>query len=402
MPVYEFTARDPAGRKLAGRLECDTRREALENLAKREIFPISVKAVRSPMDLLPLPRRKVNLKELITFSRQFMTMLKAGINLLSCLHSLRAQTRHPMMRSVIDRVHRDVSEGSSLSDAMAKHPQVFGDMYVSMIRAGEEGGALDEVLERLIALLEHRAETSAALTQAVKYPLMVLIGLVGCFFVVTLFVLPRFGQLYARFDEDLPLPTRMLLGANDVVHSHGILVLAGLVLAASLLTWWFRTQRGKWTWHEWSLRIPILGPLFVSLAITRFARTFAMLEKCGLPILRILEIVSDTVGNLVISKDILRLRESVSMGRSIAEPIRESRHFPPLVSEMLTVGEATGSMAEVLTAVSDHYDREVRHTVKNMTTLIEPLVTLVMGVFVLFLAVAVFMPLWKMSSLVRR
>jgi type IV pilus assembly protein PilC len=306
------------------------------------------------------------------------------------------------MKKVIDSIHRDVSEGNSLSDAVAKHPLVFNEMYVSMIRVGEEGGVLDEVLERLISLLEHDAETKSALKQAVKYPLIVCIGLLLCFLVVTLFVLPRFSQLFARFEADLPLPTRILLGFNDIMHSHGIIAVGVVLLITFFLAWWLRTEKGKWKWNEWKLQLPVFGPLFMRIAITRFARTFAILERCGVPVLRNLEIVADTVGNLLIAREIMKQRECVRMGRSIAEPIRESAYFPPMVSEMLAVGEASGSMSEVLAAVSDHYDREIRYTVKNLTTLIEPFVTLILGVFVLFMAIAVFMPMWKMTSLMRR
>jgi type II secretory pathway component PulF len=402
MAVFEFAARDMTGKRLTGKLECDTRNEALEDLMRREVVPISVKKVRSLREFFPPLGKRVKPEELILFSRQLMTMIKAGIHLLTCLHSLRIQAQHPLMRSVIEGIYKDVSEGSSLSDAMAKHPRVFNDIYVSMIRVGEEGGVLDEVFERLIALLEHDAETRAALKQAVRYPLMVLIGLGGCFLVVTLFVLPRFGQLYARFGADLPLPTRVLLGINTVLHDHGIAALVILILACVLVIWSFRTEKGRWRWHAWRLKIPVLGPLFVRIAITRFARTFAMLDKCGLPILRNLEIVADTVGNLVIAREVMMQRECVRMGKSIAEPLKDSQYFPPLVSEMLAIGETSGSTAEVLAAVSDHYDREIRYTMKNLTTLIEPLITLVMGVFVLFMAIAVFMPMWKMTGLIKR
>ncbi|MFQ6102858.1 MAG: type II secretion system F family protein [Candidatus Glassbacteria bacterium] len=402
MPIFEYTARDMAGNKLTGKIESSSRSQALDELSRGELVPISVKRSRPLADFLPVGRRRIKKEEIIIFSRQLMTMLKAGIGLLSCLHSLRKQAENPDMKKTIDEIYTDVSEGSSLSEALSKHAGVFNDVYVSMIRVGEEGGVLDEVLNRLVILLEHEAETRAALKQAVRYPAMVIIGLAISFVVAVVFVLPKFSSLYSRYEADLPLPTRILLGFNDAVNSYGLWIGISIVIVIFFILLALRTEAGKRKWDEYKLVLPVLGPLFVKIAVTRFARMFATLDKCGLPILRNLEIVAETVGNLVIAQEIMRQRESVRAGKSVAEPIKDSRYFPPLVSEMIMIGEASGSMEEALNAVSDHYDREISYAVKNMTTLIEPIITLIMGVFVLFMAVAVFLPMWKMSSVIRK
>jgi len=399
MAVFQYTAKDMTGRKLTGELESASRTLALNELLKRKIIPIRVRKIRSVAEYLPAMKKKIRTEEIIMFSRQLMTMLKAGIDLLTCLNSMKIQTENPELKKVITDVYSDVSNGNVLSAALSKHPRVFNEIYVSTIRIGEEGGVLDEVIERLIALLEHETETKAALKQAVRYPLMVVGGIVICFGVSVVFVLPRFGELYGRFETNLPLPTRILLMVNDVIQNHMVLILVGIVLVVGLAVWGLRSERGKQKWDELKLKLPIVGPLFVRIAVTRFARMFATLDRCGIPVLKTLEIVADSVGNIVIAREVMQQRESVRRGKSISEPLKDSKYFPPLVSEMLSIGEATGSMEEVLGAVSDHYDREINYTIKNLTTLIEPVITIVMGVFILFMALAVFMPMWKMSTL---
>ncbi len=403
MPVYEYIARDPSGNRIRGKLESESRSKVLDELIKQRIVPTSVKEARSLRDFLPaFPGKSVKTGELIMFTRQLLTMMKAGINLLSCLHSLRVQVKNPVLKSAIERMHADVREGSSLSEAMSRHGSIFSDVYVSTIRVGEEGGVLDEVLDRLVGLLEHEAETRSAMKQAIRYPIIVLVALVITFAVAVLFILPKFSQLFTKFEAELPLPTRILLGINSAVHENGVTMLIVMIVVGYAGYSILRSRAGKKYWDELKLKIPVVGPLFVQIAISRFARMFSTLDRCGLPILRNLEIVAETVGNIVIAREIMRQRESVRKGGSIAEPLAESRYFPPLVSEMLSIGEASGSMDESLSAVADHYDREVQYTLKNMATLIEPLITLIMGAFVLFMAVAIFLPMWKMTSIIQK
>jgi len=402
MPVFQYTAKDMTGRKLTGSVESASRTQVLDELIRRSIVPLSLKKLRTSAEYMPVLRKKIKTTELIMFSRQLMTMLKAGISLLTCLNSMKVQTENPDMEKIIDDVHNDVGGGSSLSESLAKHPYLFSDVYVSMIRVGEEGGILDEVLERLITLLEHEVETKTALKQAVRYPMMVVVGLMISFAVSVLFVLPKFSLLYSRFEAQLPLPTRILLLVNDLIQEYLVVLFIVLILVIGGIVWFMRTDNGKLIWDQLKLKLPILGPLFIQISVTRFARMFATLDRCGIPVLRNLEIVADSVGNIVIAREVMSQREVVKQGKSISGPLKESEYFPPLVTEMLSIGEASGSMEAVLNAVSDHYDREINYTIKNMTSLIEPLITIIMGVFILFMAIAVFMPMWKMSSLMGR
>jgi type II secretory pathway component PulF len=220
--------------------------------------------------------------------------------------------------------------------------------------------------------------------------------------VAVVFVLPKFADFYGRFEADLPLPTVIMIEFNNLIQNHGVVTAIVLVLVVLLTVYGLRTQKGREIWDMIKLMIPVIGPLSLKIAISKFAKMLGTLDRCGIPILRNLEVVADTVDNILIAKEIMRQRESVKAGKSLAEPIRESKYFPPLVSEMLAVGEATGSVEQVLNAVSEHYDREIKYTIKNMTTMIEPIITIVMGVFVLFMAVAVFLPMWKMSQIVRK
>jgi type II secretory pathway component PulF len=275
-------------------------------------------------------------------------------------------------------------------------------MYVSMVRAGETGGILEEILNRLALLAEHDAETRARVKAAVRYPLIVVIAVVAAFVFLVSSVIPRFAGIFERFKTELPFPTRVLMGINYAFQHYWYLILLAIATIAGGTIWYLRTPAGRWQWDRVKLKIPIFGALFQKVAISRFARIFSSLQKSGLTMLLILDITADTVGNVAIARAIESMRESIRQGKTLAAPMEESGFFPPLVVQMVAIGEETGDIDVMLAKVSDYYDMEVEYTLRNLSTMIEPILLLMVGGMVLFMALGIFLPMWNMISLVAK
>ena len=403
MPVFRYKARDRAGGLLTGTLETSGPDAVAEHLSAMGYVPVRIEEERPGLFSPEMwdRFRRVRSEDLILFNRQLATLVHAGIPFLTCLDTLANQVENRKLRQVILEVRRDVEGGASFSDALAKHPRVFSELYVNMIRAGEEGGVLDEILDRLAALAEHEAETRARIKAALRYPVIVVVAIMVAFGILVTFVIPRFAALYSRFHVELPLPTRILIGINDVVQNYGILILAGLAAAALGLWLYIKTPKGREQWDRLKIRVPIIGILILKTILSRFSRVFAALSRSGLPILRILDILMGTLGNVVIQRAVETIRESVREGRSIAEPMRASGVFPPIVQQMVAVGEETGNLDEMLNKVSDYYDMEVEYAIRNLSTTLEPVLLLFIGGMVLFLALAIFLPWWDLVKIAR-
>ncbi len=388
---------------MMGTIEAPTVEVAGNQLYQKGYFPIAVEEEPASvsLDLSDLWKRfkKVKPEEVIVFSQQLSTLYKAGLPLLSGLKGLRDQTPNQRFNEILEEIGRQVEGGNTLFGAMSKHPDVFSTVYLNMIRAGETSGRLGESLDRYVTLADRELRSRQKVKEATRYPKIVVISVIIAFIVLLAFVIPRFAQVFAQFNTTLPLPTRIMIGVNDFFHDYWYLILPVLLFTPIFLKRYIQTEKGKVFWDRLKTRVPGFGHLFVIAALSRFAHTFVMLNKSGIPILQTLEATSTTINNVVISQSIREMSQQIREGRSLADSMRETGRFTPLVIQMVGVGETTGTLDEMLIRITEYYDIELENAIKKMTTYIEPVLTLFMGVVVLFLALAVFLPWWNMAKL---
>jgi type II secretory pathway component PulF len=388
---------------MTGAIEAPTIEMAGNHLYQTGYFPISIEEETASisLNLSDFWKRfqKVKLEELIVFSQQLSTLYKAGLPLLSGLKGLRDQTSNQRFKEIIEEIGLQVEGGNTLFGSMSRHPDVFSVIYVNMIRAGETSGRLGESLDRFATLADRELRTRQRVKETTRYPKIVIFSVIIAFVVLLAFVIPRFAQIFAQFKTPLPLPTKIMIWINNLFQNYWYLVLSAIVLIPILLKRYIRTEKGRVFWDSLKTRIPGFGRLFLIGGLSRFAHTFVMLNKSGIPILQTLEITSSTVNNVILSQSIEEINRKVREGRSLADAMKESGKFTPLVIQMVAVGESTGTLDEMLVRITEYYDIELENSIKKMTTYIEPALTLFMGVVVLFLALAVFLPWWNMASL---
>ena len=342
---------------------------------------------------------RVSLEDGYLLTRQLHVLQKAGVPLLSSLKALQTQLPSGGLQRVLGDVHQQIMEGHTFSQALGRHPKVFGPVFVSLIRVGEAGGLLAEILEQLTRLYEWEIELRQRLTAALQYPLIVLCTLSAAICVMATFVLPRFGQMFKSFKIQLPFQTRMLIALSDFMAGYWWLMLL-LGIAAGVGWWMFlRTDGGRLRWHTWKLRLPVLGPVFLQLSMSRFARITAALNHAGVPILETLELAGQSVNNRAIRSRLDRVRGKVQGGEPLASAMKAEPVFPPVVVQMVATGEETGRIDELLHSVSEYYDQQVAYTVKRLITYIEPILLLVVGLGVLLMATAVFVPMWDLVKI---
>lgn len=401
MGTYKYRARDERGSLITGVIDADNQRAVYMQLDGMGLFPVSVSQdeVKSSSFQGIFERfQHVKTDDLIFFTRQLHTIVKAGIPLISGLKALEEQTSISIMKKTIKEVYQDIDRGTGFSDALAKQKDVFPEIYISMIRAGELGGVLDDVLERLAGLLEFQMKTKEMLKSAMRYPIMVVSAITAAFFILVFFVIPKFALIFKSAKMELPLPTKIMILINDVVQSYGVLILAAIIMAIIGIVMYKRSEKGKLAWDRYKLKLPLIGPIFLKISMSRFAYMFENLIKAGVPIMRTLEIVARTVGNEYIAAKIVEIGTKIEKGRGISKPLKDSGIFPPLVIHLVSTGEETGSLEEMLREVSSHYDRETTYSVSRLAAWIEPLLTAGLAVMVLFLALAVFLPWWNMMG----
>jgi len=405
MPIFKYRVRDKSGKSIAGTIDAPNVQMAGDQLYTLGYFPISIEEIGEAisLDLSALLTRfqKVKLDELIVFSQQLSTLYKAGLPLLSGLESITQQVKNKKFKMTLEEVRKQVEGGSTLHGAMSKYPEVFSTIYVNMVRAGETSGMLGEALDRFITLSDRELRTQQRVKEATRYPKIVILSLTVAFAVLLTFVIPRFAQIFAQFKTPLPLPTRIMIGINTVFQNYWYLVLIVVFGIPILLRRYLRTESGRYFWDRLKLRIPVFGPIFLKIALSRFSYTFAMLNRSGIPILQTLEITSTTINNINLSQSIEEISRNVREGRSLADAMRETEKFTPLIIQMVSVGESSGTLESMLMRITEYYDIEVDNLIKKMSTYIEPFLTLFLGVVVLFLALAVFLPWWNMAKLFR-
>jgi MSHA biogenesis protein MshG len=403
MPNFKYRVRDRSGKAIAGTIDAPTPQIAGDRLYRLGYFPIAVEEEEkaSLFDRLNMWTRfnKMKLEDLIFFSQQLSTLYKAGVPLLTGLTSLSEQTDNKKLKSILESINRQIEGGNTLFEAMSRFPDVFSPVYINIIRAGETSGRLSESLDRFVTLADRELRTRQRIKEATRYPKIVIISVMIAFAVLITLVIPRFAQVFTRFNTPLPLPTRIMIGINDAFHHYWYFILGVLFGIPILIKRYVQTEKGRYFWDKLKTRIPIFGPLFLKIALTRFAYTFVMLNRSGIPILQTLEITSTTINNVILSQSIEEISRKVKEGSSLADAMRDSGRFTPLVIQMLSVGESSGTLDEMLMRVTDYYDIEVENSIKKLSTYVEPVLTVFLGLVVLFLALAVFLPWWNMASL---
>lgn len=405
MPNFRYSVRDRSGKAIAGTIDAPTLQNAGERLYQLGYFPILIeeegKAVSLGLSSIWQRFQKVKLEDLIFFSQQLSTLYKAGLPLLTGLKSLMEQAENRKLKPVLEGIYRQIEGGNTLFGAMSKYPDVYPPVYLNLIRAGETSGMLGESLDRFVILADRELRARQRVKEATRYPKMVIGALVIAFAVLVTFVIPRFAEVFSRFNTPLPLPTRVMIGINNVLHTYWYLFLCPLIGIPLLFRHYIRTEKGKYSWDELKTRIPMLGPIFLKIALTRFTYIFVMLNRSGVPILQTLEITSTAIENVPLSESIKEISLKVKEGKSLTESMRESGKFTPLIIQMVSVGETSGTLDKMLMQVTEYYDREVENGITRLSTYVEPTLTLLLGIVVLLLALAIFLPWWNMASLFR-
>ena len=397
MPSFEWRGRTRAGQSRQGVLVADSRSVA-EAMLRRD--QIQVQNLREKREIRLLPRlpQKVSSKRLAIFTRQFSVMLDAGLPLVQCLEILGEQEENRTFRGIIQRVRSDVEQGSSLAEAMRRHPKAFDDLFVNMVAAGEAGGILDIILQRLATFLEKITKLKAQVKSALIYPASVIAIAIGVVWIIMRFVIPTFAQLFAGLGGEMPWITRVVVGVSNFLGRWSWLVAIALFAGFGFLRYWHKTERGKRVIDGFLLKIPIIGMLLRKIAVARFCRTLSTLTSSGVPILDGLQITARTAGNAIIEDAVMAVRKSVEEGKSVSEPLAETKVFPPMVVQMINVGEQTGALDQMLSKIADFYEDEVDTAVGGLMKLIEPLLIAFLGVVIGVIVAAMYLPLYSIIT----
>jgi type IV pilus assembly protein PilC len=399
--TFQYKVRDRAGNVTSGSLVADSEALVLTRLREQGLTPLDVKRKKKGIGQIEFGGKKVKLKQVSVFSRQFATMVNSGLPILRALGILSDQTENKELARVLSESRLDVERGSSLSGALGKHDHVFNNLYVSMVRSGETGGSLDTTLLRLAEMIEREVQLRGKIKSAMTYPVAVVALVVLIMSAMLLFVVPQFEGIYGQLGGKLPLPTRSLLFMSNAFKTYWYFVVGGAIAGRFFLRRWKKTEHGREVVDAIKLRAPVFGSLFHKTALSRFSGTLAMLLRSGVPILQALDIVSDTVNNKVIGKAVTEVQLSVRDGESIAKPLGKYPVFPQMVVQMISVGEETGQVDTMLEKIAQFYDQEVEASVDALTSLIEPILIAVIGGCVGAAVVALYMPMFNIIKLIQ-
>lgn len=408
MPVYEYTALDSSGKNLRGIIDADSKVAARQKLRNSGKFPVSVEVTQSrnkegaarQYSLFSLFQR-VSEEEIHALTRQLSTLLGAGIPLVSALDSLIQQASTPSLKKVVSQIKESVNEGNSLTHAVSDHPKLFSRIYINMVRAGEASGSLDVVLDRLAEFGEHQQALKGRFKAALIYPLFM--GIVGFGVVMFLvaFVVPNITRIFVEMEQALPLSTTILINTSNLIGAYWWVILLAVAGAFFGLRRFFKTNRGLYIWDAMKLRLPIIGQVNRKLALSRFGRTLGSLLESGVPMLTSLQIVRNIVNNVLISDVVDEAIEEIRAGRSLNSVLSQSKWFPPMYVQMVSVGEQSGELEAMLGKVADAYEREVESSIMGMTAMIEPIMILGMGGVVAFIVISILLPIFEMNQMIK-
>lgn len=398
MPAFQYYARDNSGRAVNGQLEALSAPAAAALLRERGLIVLQLQQTAAPTNTTKLNifRKKVGFEELIMFSRQMYSLIKAGIPIIRAIGSLQESTRSQALKAVLTDLLEQLQNGRNLSTAMANHPQVFNRLIISMVHVGENTGRLDEAFLQLSFYFEQEQETRKQIKQASRYPTMVLVALAIALVIMNLFVIPQFAAMFSRFNAELPWSTKALLASSDFFIHYWPYLLLSVIVAIFWWRYYLKTPAGRLFWGRWKLRLPLIGDIINRATLGRYARSFGMMLKAGVPITTALNLVAEAVDNDYLAELIREMRRSIERGESLFRVSQQSSIFTPLVLQMLAVGEETGQMDDMLTEVAGFYEREVAYDLKSLTSKIEPVLIAIVAAMVLILALGIFTPMWDM------
>ncbi len=398
MPTYTWEGKSNLGEIKKGELVADNLVIARLQLRKLNITPGRILEKKEKSAQKTAIRKKISTKSIVVFTRMFATMINAGLPMVQCLNILAAQQENPAFAKVITRVKGDVESGLSLSEGLKKHPKIFDQLYTNLVDAGEAGGILDVILSRLSSYIEKAEKLKKKIKGAMVYPAVVTGVAVVVTMVILIFVIPIFEKMFSEVGQALPVPTQFVITLSRFMSKNIIFMILGAVGLVFLLRRLYATEKGKYFIDDLMLKLPIFGILLRKAAVAKFTRTFGTMVSSGVPILEALEIVAKSAGNKVVEKAIYNARESISQGKSISEPLAESGVFPPMVTQMIGVGEASGELDTMLNKIADFYDDEVDAAVTTLTSMMEPIMMVVLGGVVGGLVVAMYLPIFKMGE----
>lgn len=397
MPTFVWKGRTASGASANGEIAAGSQADVVAALRQKKIIPTSIK-VKEEKKKLTLFGGRVSRRALAVFTRQFSTMLNAGLPLLTCLEILGKQTESPALRKVLLEVRGDVEGGLSLADALRRQPKVFDNLYVNMVESGETGGALDVILMRLATYLEKSAALMRKIRGAMIYPIIISLVAVGAIAIMLLFVLPIFARMFEGVGAELPPMTQLVMAISAFAQIWAIPGTIIFIALFTILRRWHKTESGAKAMDPLFLKVPVFGDLTRKQSIARFSRTLSTLLSSGVPIIDALEITARSAGNWVVEDAILRARTSIKGGENIADPLTKTAVFPPMVTQMIAIGEASGGLDEMLSKVADFYDAEVDQAVENLTSALEPIIMVVLGGIVGFLVISMYLPIFQLAG----
>ncbi|WP_305045101.1 type II secretion system F family protein [Geoalkalibacter sp.] len=403
MAKFAWEGKTRTGATQKGEMEAPNEAAVTATLRRQGIMPSKIKERGKGLDRdlkIPGMEPRITTKDLVVFTRQFATMIDAGLPLVQCLDILGRQQDNKTFKKILVQVKEDVESGSTFADALKKHPKAFDELYVNLVAAGEVGGILDTILNRLAAYIEKALKLKKKIKSAMTYPATV----VGIAFIVIavilVFVIPAFESMFADFGGSLPAPTQVVINMSNFVQDYILAIIAGFVLLVFLFKKIYRTKKGRARIDDWALKLPVFGPLIRKAAVAKFTRTLGTMISSGVPILDGLDIVAKTAGNKTVETAIYKVRQSISEGKTIAEPLEKSGVFPPMVCQMISVGEQSGAIDTMLNKIADFYDDEVDDAVSALTAMLEPLLMLFLGTTVGGLVIAMYLPIFKLAGTV--
>ena len=406
MANYVYSAINEMGKTITDSIEAESEEIVNSMLAARNLIPVRiVRQDKSGFSLSSLSSLRfgasVKTKDLILFTKQFRSMMQAGVPIILLMQVLVSQTQDKTLKKVATEISQDIKGGMTLYAAMKKHPSVFSPLYLSMINAGEISGSVPEILERLIDIVEHEAKIKKDIKSALQYPIIVVIALVIAFVVLLTFVIPKFVAIFAKAGIALPLPTKIAMIMYQGLANYWHILLGGIIALVVFLRYYIKTPAGRYTFDTFLLKMPLFGSLFQKAAMSRFAAIFAIMQASGVPVMRTMEVVSDTIGNTAISREFDNVRDKIQEGQGISGPLRSAKHFTPMVVDMVAIGEESGNIEEMMRQVSLHYDDEVQYAVKGLADSIGPILMVGLAAVVGFFALAIFMPMWDLTKMVK-
>lgn len=405
MAVFRWQGVSARGEVLAGEMEAPTRDAVLVRLRSQRIQPLPEKIREKGKGLdreiaIPGFSESVSGRDIVIFTRQLATMIDAGLPIVQCLDVLATQSPNKKLRNIVRQLKEEVESGSTFTDALRKHGKYFDDLYTNMVAAGEVGGILDSILNRLAGYMEKAMKLKSKIKGAMIYPAVIVTVAVSVTAILLIFVIPVFAELFVSFGQELPAPTRIVIALSDFTIAYFTYILLFLVAVIIALRQFYKTEAGRLALDSLMLQAPVFGDLLRKTAVARFTRTLSTLVSSGVPILDALAITARTAGNKVVERAVLATRISISEGRTISEPLEQSKVFPPMVCQMISVGESTGALDAMLNKIAEFYEEEVDNAVANLTALMEPLVIVFLGIVIGGLVIAMYMPIFKLGSVI--